>query len=110
MLYLKLLTLHNKITIKKNGLHSKTSFIDYVHVIVKFLVSNDKKISKIRKNQGKKIHNLFLKNSYHNSVTSHDPDKAIFHFSSHVHEARISSLMEFKQGFFKSDIQFLIFF
>ena len=36
------------------------SFIDYVHVITKFLVPNDRSISKIRKNQGKKLHNLFL--------------------------------------------------
>ena len=36
------------------------------------------------KNQGKKLHNLYLNNSYHNSVTSHDPDKVIFYFSDHV--------------------------
>ena len=36
------------------------------------------------KNQGKKLHNLYLNNSYHNSVTSHDPDKVIFHFADHV--------------------------
>ena len=56
------------------------SFIDYVLVITKFLVSNDKNIYKIRKNQGKKLHNLFLNNSYHNSVTSHDPDKVTLIF------------------------------
>ena len=60
------------------------SFINYVHVITKFLVSNDKKISKILKNQGKKLHSLVLNNSYHNSVTPHDPDKVIFNFSGHV--------------------------
>ena len=38
----------------------------------------------IRKNQGKKFHNPFLNNSYHNSVKSHDPDKVIFNFSGHV--------------------------
>ena len=32
------------------------------------------------KNQGKKLHNLYLNNSYHNSV----PDKVIFYFSDHV--------------------------
>ena len=60
------------------------SFIDYVHLITKFLVSNDKNIYKIHKNQGKELHNLFLNNSCHNSVTSHNPDKVIFNFSSHV--------------------------
>ena len=68
----------------KNNLHNEMSFTDYVHAITKFLVSNKKNISKIRKNQGKKLHHLFLNNSYHNSVTSHDPDKVIFNFSGHV--------------------------
>ena len=68
----------------KNNLYNEMSFIDYVHVITKFLVSNDKNIYKIRKNQGKKLANLFLNNSYHNSVTSHNPDKVIFNFLSHV--------------------------
>ena len=31
---------------------------------------NDKNISKIRNNQGNKLHNLYLDNSYHNSVTT----------------------------------------
>ena len=38
----------------KNNLHNKMSFIDYMHVVTKFLVLNDINISKIRKNQGKK--------------------------------------------------------
>ena len=46
------------------NLHSEMSFIDYVHVITKFLVSNDKNISKIHQNQGEKRHDLFLKNHY----------------------------------------------
>ena len=55
-----------------------------MHVVTKSLVLNDKNISKIRKNQGKKLQNLYLSNSYHNSVTSHGPDKVIFNFSAHV--------------------------
>ena len=58
-----------------------------------FLVSNDKNIYKIHKNQGKKLHNLFLNNSYHNSVTSHNPDKVIFNFSSHVLNTTEKSLL-----------------
>ena len=69
------------------------SFIDYVHVLTKFLVSNEKNIYKIRKNQGKKLHNLFLNNSYHDSITSHDPDKVIFKFSGHVLNTTEKSLL-----------------
>ena len=69
------------------------SFTDYVHIITKLLVSNDKKIYKIRKNQSKKLDNLFLNNSYQNSVTSHNPDKVIFNFSSHVLNTTEKSLL-----------------
>ena len=77
----------------KNNLYNETSFIDYVHVSTNFLVSNDKNIYKIRKNQGKKLHNLFLNKSYHNSVISHDPDKVIFNFSGHVLNTTAKSLL-----------------
>ena len=91
--YKSIRALNNKITSMKNDLYSEMSFIDYVHVITKFLVSNDKNIYKICKNQGKKLHNLFLNNSYHNSVTSHNPDKVIFNFSSHVLNTTEKSLL-----------------
>ena len=64
-----------------------------MHVITKFLVSNDKNIYKIHKNQGKKLHNLFLNNSYHNLVTSHYPDKVIFNFLGHVLNTTEKSLL-----------------
>ena len=85
--------LNNKITTMKNNLYSEMSFIDHVHVITKFLVPNNKNIYKILKNQGKKLQNLFLNNSYHNSVTSHNPDKVIFNFSSHVFNTTEKSLL-----------------
>ena len=88
--YKTIWALYNKIASMKNNLYNQMSFIDYVHVITKFLVSNDKNNYKIRKNQGKKLHNLFLNNSYHNSVTSHDPDKVIFNFSGHVLKSLLS--------------------
>ena len=47
----------------------------------------------ICKNQGKKLHNLFLNNSYHNSVTTHDPDKVIFNFSGHALNTTEKSLL-----------------
>ena len=36
---------------------------------------------------------FFLNNSYHNSVTSHNPDKVIFNFSSHVLNTTEKSLL-----------------
>ena len=54
--YKTIRALNNKITSMKNHLYNEMSFIDYVHVIAKFLVSNDKNIYKIRKNQGKKLY------------------------------------------------------
>ena len=63
--YKTIWALNNKITSIKNNLYNEMSFIDYVHVISKFWVPNDKNIYKIRENQGKKLHNLFLNNSYH---------------------------------------------
>ena len=82
--YKSIQAINNKITSMKNDLYSEMSFIDYVH---------DKNIYKICKNQGKKLHNLFLNNSYHNSVTSHNPDKVIFNFSSHVLNTTEKSLL-----------------
>ena len=79
--YIKLFGLFN-IVFTKNSFHSEMSFLDYLHFVTKFLLLIDKNISKIRKNQSRKLHNLSLDNSYHNSVTSHDPDKVIFNFRS----------------------------
>ena len=56
-------------------------------------MSNDKNIYKIRKNQCKELHNLFLNNSYHNSVISHDPNKVIFNFLGHVLNTNEKSLL-----------------
>ena len=82
--YKTIWTLYNKVTSMKNSLHNEMSLAYYVHVVTKFLALNDKNISKTRKNQSKKLHNPCLNNSYHNSVTSHDPDKVIFNFLDHV--------------------------
>ena len=82
--------LYNKITSIKNSLHNEMTFIDYVHVVTKFLVLNNKNISKIRKNHGKKLHNLYLNNIYHNSQ---DPDKVFFYFLYHVLNTAKKSLL-----------------
>ena len=68
-------------------------------VVTKFLVLNDKNISKICKNQDKKLHNLYLNKSYHNSVTSHDPDKVVFNFSNHVLNTTEKSLLSKRLNF-----------
>ena len=59
--YKSIQVLNNKITSMKNDLYSEMSFIDYVHVITKFLVSNDKNIYEIRKNQGKKYLTILIR-------------------------------------------------
>ena len=77
----------------KNSLRNEISFTNYVPAITKVLVLNEKNISKICKNKSKKLHNLYLNNSYHNSITSHDPDKAIFNLSDHVVNTTEKSLL-----------------
>ena len=56
------------------------SYIDYVHVCNKFLVSNSKNIFKVKETQDKKLCNLLLRNMGNNSDTCQDPDKVIFNF------------------------------
>ena len=68
----------------KNNLHNETSlsFIDCLHVITKFLVSDSKSIPKIRKKNktkqnkktkhGKKNYDLFLKSYYYKSIISQE--------------------------------------
>ena len=56
------ITCYNKTTSTKNSLLNEMSFTEYVHVVIKFSVLNNKNISKILKNQGKKLHNLCLDN------------------------------------------------
>ena len=68
----------------KDVLHHEMCVIDFVHVTTIFLVSNHTAISKIQETRGKKLQNVFLNNYHDNSVTSHDADKGIFNFSSHV--------------------------
>ena len=97
--YKSIRALNNKITSMKNNLYNKMSFIDYVHVITKLLVSNDRNIYNICTNQGKKLHNLFLNNSYHNSETSHNPDQLVFNFSSHVLNTTGKSLLSKGRNF-----------
>ena len=77
----------------KNNLHNELNFISYVHSVTKFSGLNDEHISKIRKNQGNKLYNIILSNSYHNSGIPRDSDKVIFTFSDHVLNATERSFL-----------------
>ena len=67
----------------KDNLRYNLNFIDFIHITTVFAASNNINISKIRKVQNKKLGNLCSNNSYFKSVTSHDPDKVLFNFSSY---------------------------
>ena len=67
----------------KSELKCVLNIIEFVYITTVFLTSNDKNIIKVRKIQGKKISKLCSDNSYYESVTSHDPEKVLFNFSSH---------------------------
>ena len=60
----------------KNNLRNETSFIDCLHVITKFLVSDRKKKTTTKQNKktkhGKKNYDLFLKSYYYKSIISHE--------------------------------------
>ena len=64
----------------KDSLGYDLNFIDFIHVTMVFLASNNKIISKIQEVQNKKLGNLCSNNSYFESVTLHDPDKVLFNF------------------------------
>ena len=83
----------------RNSLHNEMSFIDYVHVVTHLLVLNDENISKIVKNQGKKLHNIYLDNSHHKSVTFHNPDKKIFNFPDYVFNTTEKSVLSKRLNF-----------
>ena len=73
-------TLEHDFNTRKRKLRGILGIIDYTHVCCLFLSKNDKK----RKNQqdihSKKLLNLGIESS----KTSHDPQKVIFNYSSHV--------------------------
>ena len=71
----------------KDILRYDLNLIDFIYA------SNNKIISKIRKVQNKKLGNLCSNNSYSESVTSHDPDKILFNFSSYQLSEHEKSLL-----------------
>ena len=76
-------SLNLKLVCLKDSIKYVMNFIDFVHITRVFLASNSMNISKIRKVHCKKLRNLSSNNSYFESVTSQDPEKVLFNFSSH---------------------------
>ena len=85
----------------KNELKCVLNIMNFVHITTVFLTSNNKNILKVRKIQGKKINKLCSDNSYYESVTSHDPEKVLFNFSSH-------SLTEHEKSLLSRGLNFAI--
>ena len=67
----------------KKELQSKIGFVDFCHICTLFLNINNKKLSRAKSIQNKKLSNLVSENSNLISETSHNPEKVIFNFSSH---------------------------
>ena len=76
-------SLNLKLVCLKDSIKYVMNFIDFVHITTVFLASNNRSILKIWKVHCKKLNNLSSNNSYFESVTSHDPEKVLFNFSSH---------------------------
>ena len=94
-------TLAFNLTSLKNELKCVLNIIDFVHITTVFLTSNNKNILKVWEIQGKKINKLCSDNSYYESVTSHDPEKVLFNFSSH-------SLTEHEKSLLSRGLNFAI--
>ena len=73
-------TLENDFNTRKRKLKGILGIIDYTHVCCLFLNKNDKKLKNQEDIHSKKLFNLGIESS----KTSHDPQKVIFNYSSHV--------------------------
>ena len=69
------------------------NYIDYIHFCTIVLVSNNKNIFNVKDTQSKKLSNLLLNNISNISKIAHDPDKAIFNFSSYILNNHEKSLL-----------------
>ena len=64
-------------------MRSKISFFNFCLICALFLNTNNKKLSRAKSIQNKKLRNLVLENSNLISDTSYGPEKVIFNFSIH---------------------------
>ena len=74
---------------RKRNLRGTLGIIDYTHVCCLFLNKNDRKLKNQQDIHSKKLFNLGIESS----KTSHDPQKVIFNYSSHVSTESEKSLL-----------------
>ena len=74
---------------RKQKLRGTLGIIDYEHVFCLVLNKNDKKLKNRQDILSKKLFNLGIESS----KTSHDPEKVIFNYSSHVLKEREKGLL-----------------
>ena len=67
----------------KKQLQSKICFVDFCHVCTLFLNINNKKLSRAKSIQNRKLSNLVLESSNLILETSHNSEKVIFNISTH---------------------------
>ena len=70
----------SKFSVLKRKLREILGEIDYTHIFGLFLNKNDRKLKHQQDIHSKKLFDL----GFENSQTTHDPDKVIFNYSSHV--------------------------
>ena len=76
----KVKTLEKDFILLKRKLREILGIVDYTHICSSFLNKNDRKLKHQEDIHSKKIFDL----GSENFQTSHDPDKVIFNYSSHV--------------------------
>ena len=77
-------TLFSELLAVKEELLRSISFLDVNHVFNLIVSSNEKSIFKCRHVQQKKVRNLLPGYEPETSLDSHDPEKVISKFSSHI--------------------------
>ena len=82
-------TLEKAVNTRKQKLRGTLGIIDYAHVCCLVLNKNDKQL----KNRQDILSNKLLNLGIESSKTSHDPEKVIFNYSSHVLKEREKGLL-----------------
>ena len=76
----KVKTFEKNLIVLKRKLRETLGIIDYTHICCLFFNKNDRKLKHQQDILSEKLFDL----GFENSQTSHDPDKVIFSYSSHV--------------------------
>ena len=76
----KVKTFEKDFLVLKRKLRETLGIIDYTHLCCLVLNKSDRKLKHQQDIDSKKLSDL----GFENSLTSHDPDKVIFNYSSHV--------------------------